>query len=257
MLSLVMEVNHSLGIRFSSQKAKAMKNENSRRLILMIEDDRDISDIICRYFDRDGFRAIPVFDGAAAVTETRRLRPDLVVLDVNIPKMDGFAVLSQLRTFSNVPVIMATALGQDLDKLTALRIGADDYVVKPFNPLELVARAHAVLRRSYAGEGLSEVLRVGNVEIDLENTAVKVAGEEGSTLTINVTASEFRIMAYLARHPERAYSRIEILNNCLSESSNATERTIDSHMHNIRKKLEGSGCHGLIKSVHGIGYRFT
>jgi two-component system response regulator AdeR len=157
-------------------------------LILIVEDEPEISDILERYFEREGFRVLTASDGEIGLSHHQRLQPDLVVLDVKLPKLDGHAVLSTIRQRSNTPVIMVTALADDLDKLHGLRSGADDYVVKPFNPVEVVARARAVLRRT-TGSAANKVLRVGRLAIDpIAHMAVVEDGE--SRMPLNLTRTE-------------------------------------------------------------------
>ncbi len=226
-------------------------------LILIVEDERQIAEIFEAFFQREGFRVVTAADGDAGLDLHRMLAPDLVVLDVNLPKRDGVEVLTEIRRRGNTPVIMSTALGEDLEKLTALKIGADDYIVKPFNPLELVARAKAVLRRATDVDGRNNVVRVGELEIDLVAYEIRLVLEIGAPLTIEVTPTEFRILAHMARAPRKAFSRSEILDACLPQVSNALERTVDSHISNLRAKLDGAGATNMLQGVRGIGYRLA
>jgi two-component system, OmpR family, response regulator AdeR len=221
-------------------------------LILVVEDDGDIARILAAYLERDSFRTVRAGDGEMALHHHLSLKPDLVLLDVNLPKLDGFAVIAELRRRGDTPVIFLTALADDIDKLTALRIGADDYVVKPFNPAEVVARVKAVLRRQHRDDR-SGVLRVGRIELDLQAHIVRVALEDGPT-PLNVTLSEFRILAQMMRAPSRVFSRAELLDKSLPDSE-ALERTVDSHVSNLRRKLEAVGASGLLTGVRGVGYR--
>jgi two-component system response regulator AdeR len=226
-------------------------------LILLVEDDPDIADIILAYFKRAGFRAVRAGDGETALQLHRSLKPDLVLLDVQLPKLDGWQVLTQLRQRDQTPVIMLTAMDQDLDKLFALRAGADDYVIKPFNPAEVVARAQAVLRRTLAGGTAPPAapLRVGPLDIDTESHSVTV-NREGSTAELSLTLTEFRLLAHMARAPRRIHTRAELLAACLPEGE-ALERTVDSHVSKLRKKLEEAGVMGTPDSVRGVGYRLS
>lgn len=220
-------------------------------LILIVEDEPEIAKILDAYFVRDGFRTITAADGEIALQHHLRLAPDLVVLDVKLPKVDGFAVLAELRRRGGTPVIMATALAEDLDKLSALRLGADDYVVKPFNPLEVVERAKAVLRRGRLGnEG---PLRRGPIELDMAAHSVHIVDGDERRL-LNLTATEFKLIAHMMRAPTKAFSRGELLDACLPEGE-ALERTVDSHVSNLRRKLHLAGATDLLSGVRSIGYR--
>jgi two-component system response regulator AdeR len=224
-------------------------------LILIVEDEAEIAEILDAYLVRAGFRTVRAADGETALLHHRMLRPDLILLDVKLPRRDGHAVLAEIRAMSSVPVIMATALGEDLEKLMALRVGADDYVVKPFNPLEVVARVQAVLRRTAGREAGPARLTVDRIEIDLEAHAVRCLGAEGVAGSVPVTLTEFRILAYMARQPRRVFSRSELLDACLPGEGDAMERTVDSHVSKLRRKLELAGETGYLEGVRGVGYR--
>lgn len=173
-------------------------------LVLIAEDEAEIAAVISAYLEREGMRTVRAADGRTALDLHLALKPDLVMLDVQMPKLDGWEVLTEIRRRGTTPVIMLTALDQDIDKLQALRIGADDYVVKPFNAVEVAARARAVLRRS--GGSSASVLRSGPVTIDLESHTVAVEG--GTSVTYPVlTLTEFRLLAHLARSPMRVFGR--------------------------------------------------
>jgi two-component system response regulator AdeR len=183
------------------------------------------------------------------------LKPDLLLLDVQMPHVDGWRVLSEVRTRSTTPVIMVTAHDQDIDKLMALRVGADDYVVKPFNPAEVAARVQAVLRRSRGQDAQPrDVLRIGPVEIDLEAFHARIA-RDGTVHALPLTLTEFRLLAHLARAPRRVFSRSELIAACLSSEGDVLERTVDSHLSKLRKKLEDAGLPGVPVSLRGVGYR--
>jgi len=217
-------------------------------LALIAEDDRDIADIVRAYLEREGFRTVQATDGRTALDLHSALKPDILLLDISMPLMDGWEVLAEVRRRGNTPVVVTTALDQDIDKLQALRVGADDYVVKPFNPVEVVARVKAVLRRS-GGDSGSGVLRVGPVEIDTGAHIVRtVTGEVALTLT------EFRLLTHMARAPSRVFSRSELLDACLP-GSDALDRTVDSHVSKLRRKLEQAGAPDMPEGVRGVGYR--
>jgi two-component system, OmpR family, response regulator AdeR len=223
-------------------------------LILIVEDEPDIATILATYLEREGFRTVRANDGEIALQHHLSLKPDLVLLDVNLPKKDGFTVLAELRRRGETPIIFVTAMADDIDKLTALRIGADDYVVKPFNPAEVVARTKAVLRRFGAGERVT-TLRHGPIGVDLDAHAAFLAIDQGRK-AITLTLSEFRILAHMIRAPNRAFSRGELLDVCMPDSD-ALERTVDSHISNLRKKLEANGSGPVLAGVRGVGYRLA
>jgi len=223
-------------------------------LVLIAEDDDEISAILDAYLVREGFRTVQARDGRAALDIHLALKPDLVLLDVTMPRLDGWEVLAELRRRGNTPAIMITALDKDIDRLQGLRIGADDYVVKPFNPIEFVARAKAVLRRSGLATAAG-ILRVGDLAIDLDAYQVSLgAGAEAIRLALTLT--EFRILAHMARSPARVFTRSELVDACLP-GSDALDRTVDSHVSKLRRKLEQAGAIGLLPGVRGIGYRLS
>lgn len=225
-------------------------------LILIAEDEPDIAAIIAAYLEREGFRTVQALDGRVALDLHLALKPDLVILDVQMPRVDGWTVLAELRRRGETPVIMLTALDQDIDKLQALRIGADDYVVKPFNPVEVAARTRAVLRRS--GGGNVSTLRLGPIEIDLESHMARVAdsANAGHETTLPLTLTEFRILSHMMRAPRRAFSRGELVDSCLP-GGEALERTVDTHLSKLRRKLEEAGAHGYVNNVRGVGFRLA
>jgi two-component system response regulator AdeR len=223
-------------------------------LVLIAEDDDEISAILDAYLVREGFRTVQARDGRTALDLHLALKPDLVLLDVTMPRLDGWEVLAELRRRGNTPAIMITALDQDIDRLQGLRIGADDYVVKPFNPIEVVARAKAVLRRSGLAAAAG-VLRVGDLTIDLDAYQASL-GTGAEAILLVLTLTEFRILAHMARSPARVFTRSELVDACMP-GSNALDRTVDSHLSKLRKKLEQAGAVGLLPGVRGVGYRLT
>jgi two-component system, OmpR family, response regulator AdeR len=224
-------------------------------LILIAEDDDEIAQILTAYLARDGFRTVRASDGDVALMHHRTLRPDLVLLDVQMPKADGFTVLAEIRRRGSTPVIMATARTEDLDKLSALRIGADDYIVKPFNPMEVVARVKAVLRRTMGVVDGDASLRWGPLDINTVGYTVHVACAQGANL-LDLTLTEYRLLAHMARAPMRVFTRGDLLDACLPEGD-ALERTVDSHVSKLRRKLENAGAPGLCVGVRGVGYRLS
>jgi two-component system, OmpR family, response regulator AdeR len=217
-------------------------------LVLIVEDESDIADLLEAYLRRETFRTERASDGSSAVRLHLAARPDLVLLDVNLPEFDGFEVLRRIRETAQTPVIMLTALSEDLDKLLGLKLGADDYVVKPFSPLEVVARVKAVLRR-VGSQAASQPLRIVNLELDPVAVRVRVAGNP-----LDVTMTEYRMLEHFMRHPNRAFTRAELLEVALP-NSDALERVIDTHLGNLRKKLEVAGMPDIIQTVRGLGFR--
>ncbi len=229
---------------------------SGKALILIAEDELEIAEILIAYLKRAGFQTVHAQDGRRALQLHQTLKPDLVLLDVMMPKLDGWMVLAEIRHRGNTPVIMLTAHDQDMGKLMGLRIGADDSIVKPFNPAEVIARIEAVLRRcTDQGHGASHsVLRVEAFEIDIDSHEVSVRiGTRNQPLSLTVT--ELRLPAQLAKAPRRVFSRAELLVLC-SPESDSLERTVDSHISNLRRKIEDVGLHGVPSSIRGVGYRF-
>ncbi|MDR6903637.1 response regulator [Rhizobium miluonense] len=223
-------------------------------LILIAEDDVEIAAILDVYMTREGFRTVRAADGKAAIDLHQALKPDLMLLDVGMPRLDGWAVLAEVRRRGDTPVIMATALDKDIDKLQGLRAGADDYIVKPFNPVEVVARVKAILRRAGMASTI-RTLRVNPLTIDLESYQAKIE-TDASTMIIPLTLTEFRLLAHMARAPTRVFTRGELVDACLP-GGDALDRTVDSHASNLRKKLEQAGARGMMSGVRGVGYRLA
>ncbi len=222
-------------------------------LVLVAEDEPDILDILISYLDRAGFRTISARDGALALTLFWQVNPDIVLLDVKMPKLDGIEVLRDIRRKSDIPIIMITAMSEDIEKISALRLGADDYIIKPFNTLEVVERVKAVLRRTHGSIGKSRTINIGPIVVDSTTHAVFV--KDGSARKhVSLTHTEFLLIEHMANAPRRAYSRLELVDACLPEGD-ALERTIDSHVSNARKKLHKAGAIGFLETVRGVGYR--
>ena len=229
--------------------------DEPQALVLIAEDEPEIADILSAYLQRNGLRSVHAADGRRALDLHLSLKPDLIVPDVQMPRMDGWQVLAEVRHRGDTPVIMLTALDQDMDKLMGLRIGADDYVVKPFNPAEVVARIQAVLRRARPGGGQAapRFIRLGRLQADLESHEIAVQ-DEGRSLPLLLTLTEFKLLVHMMRAPRRVFGREELLVACLPEGE-ALERTVDSHVSKLRKKLEAVGLEGVPASVRGVGYR--
>jgi two-component system, OmpR family, response regulator AdeR len=221
----------------------------SSALILIVEDEPHIAEVLELYLRRDQFRTEHASNGKMALEMHRLAQPDLVLLDIGLPEMDGLEVLRRIRSHANTPVIFLTAKAEDLDKLLGLSLGADDYVVKPFNPQEVLARVKAVLRRAAALQPTPTVLRAASLEVDTVAVVAKVKGQR-----LDLTLTEFRLLETLMRAPNKTFSRSSLFEAVLPESD-ALERVIDMHFSNLRKKLEKAGEKHLLETVRGVGYR--
>jgi DNA-binding response OmpR family regulator len=224
------------------------------KTILVVEDEMKIARLVRDYLQSAGFEVLVAGDGEAALASARATRPDLVVLDLGLPGRDGIEVTQEIRRSSNTPIVILTARGDEADRVVGLELGADDYVVKPFSPKELVARVRAVLRRTaLARAGGPEVLRVADVEVDIPRMRVSVAGR-----TIDLTPTEFHLLTTLVGEPGRVFTRSQLLDAVHGVAFESYERAIDAHVKNIRKKIEPTpGRPRYLLTVHGVGYRFT
>jgi DNA-binding response OmpR family regulator len=222
--------------------------------VLVVDDEPRITQIARDYLERAGFSVLVAGDGTSALAEARKRRPDLIVLDLGLPTMDGLDVARALRTSSSVPIIMLTARGDETDRLVGLELGADDYITKPFSPKELVARVRAVLRRTRGAiEQGTELIRVGDLELDISRMRVSVAARD-----VALTPTEFQLVAALARQPGRVLTRSQLLDAVHGVAFDSYERAIDAHIKNIRRKLEPDPRRPrYVLTVHGVGYRFA
>jgi DNA-binding response OmpR family regulator len=221
--------------------------------VLVVDDEPKIVDVVGDYLRRAGFSVTIAADGEGALASARSRPPDLVVLDLGLPGVDGLDVARDLRRASSVPIIMLTARREETDRVLGLEFGADDYLVKPFSPRELVARVRAVLRRAEGTAPAGERFSVGDVAVDTSRRQVTV----GDRL-VGLTATEFDLVAQLARQPGRVFTRAQLLAAVHGVVVESYERVVDSHVKNIRRKLEPHPhrpCYLL--TVHGVGYRFT
>lgn len=225
------------------------------RKVLIIEDDADAAGVLEAYLRRENYDVAVTVDGLAGLDMAQRWKPDLILLDVMLPGLNGTEVLASLRRKSDVPVIMVTAMGEMPDRIGALRYGADDYVVKPYHPGEVVARVQAVLRRSRKAETQEDILRWQGLEVDVAAIVAAVSNPGEPVHILDLTPTEFSLLATLMRAPVRPFSRQYLLERCLPESE-ALERVVDTHIYNLRKKLEGAGVSGVLVNVRGVGYRF-
>jgi len=220
--------------------------------ILVVDDEPRIAEIARDYLERAGFKVAVAGNGADALAFARTKRPDLIVLDLGLPQMDGLDVTRTLRKQSNVPIIMLTARVDESDKLIGLELGADDYITKPFSPKELVARVRAVFRRIDAAPERGDVIRVGDVTLDKRRMQVTVG-----TQAIDLTATEFELLATLARQPGRVFTRAQLLDAIRGVEVESFDRAIDAHVKNVRRKLEPDPKHPqYVLTVHGVGYKF-
>lgn len=225
----------------------------NRRTVLVVEDEPQIADIVRQYLEKDGYRVVVSADGARAAEEFSRLRPDLVLLDLMLPGLDGYEVCRRIRAQGTTPVIMLTARDEEADKLVGLELGADDYITKPFSPREVVARVRAVLRRARGSEPPAEPIRVLDLEIDPVRFEARRAGT-----VLSLTPTEFKLLLTLARHPGRAFTRLQLIDQVQGYAFEGYERTVDAHVKNLRQKLEPDPRRPrYVLTVHGVGYRLA
>jgi DNA-binding response OmpR family regulator len=220
--------------------------------ILVVDDEPKITQLVRDYLERAGFSVRSARDGPEALMRARTDRPDLVVLDLGLPGLDGFDVTRRLRRDSSVPIIMLTARDDESDTLVGLELGADDYVTKPFSPRELVARVRAVLRRQLPQAG-SDVLRAGALSLDLPRMRVEVGGRP-----VDLTTTEFQLLSAMARQPGRIFTRSQLLDAIHGIAFDSYERAIDAHVKNIRRKIEPNPrTPRYVLTVYGVGYKLA
>ena len=220
--------------------------------ILVVDDDKHIVELIKLYLTKEGYEVKEVYDGKEAVEQAQKYDPQLILLDLMLPGMDGYQVCTEIRKKSNVPVIMLTAKGETFDKVLGLELGADDYIVKPFDPKELVARVKALLRRSTAvqKENTSNVLRYDNLEINVSNYTVTYHGQQ-----LDFPPKEFELLHFLAQHPNQVFTREQLLDRIWGYEYVGDTRTVDVHVKRIREKFREEDSWG-IGTVWGVGYKF-
>ena len=220
--------------------------------VLVVDDDAKTVELVRLYLKRDGYRVFTAYDGIEALRLARESYPDLIVLDLMLPGIDGLQVCRTLRAESDVPIIMLTARTTDRDKLTGLDLGADDYVTKPFSPRELAARVRAVLRRLPGERGPAEI-KQGELIIDSRKHEASLAGNP-----LNLTPVEFKLLGILVKEPDRVFSRGQLIEKALGYDFEGFDRTIDVHILNLRRKLNVEDDHSIsIKTVYGAGYKLT
>ena len=221
--------------------------------VLIIEDESELVKVLKAYLVKANFSVLTVGRGDTGFSLWERERPDLVILDLNLPGMDGLDVAREIRRKENTPIIMVTARVEETDRLIGLELGADDYVTKPYSPREIVARVRAVLRRSSTVPETAHVLRAHNLTVDLDTHTVQRSDEE-----IKLTPTEFDLLAVMAEQPGRVFNRMQLLEVVQGEAYEGYERTIDAHIKNLRSKLEVNPKQPVyIQTVFGVGYRFS
>ncbi|HEX7421318.1 MAG TPA: response regulator transcription factor [Thermoanaerobaculia bacterium] len=221
------------------------------KTILIVDDEPRIAQIARDYLEKAGFSVMTAGNGVDALAMIQRARPDLVVLDLALPGMDGLDVARNVRRDSNVPIIMLTARVEESDKLVGLELGADDYITKPFSPRELVARVRAVMRRSESAAERGDVIRAGDLVLDVPRMKTTVAGR-----SVDLTTTEFQLLATLVRHPGRVFTRAQLLDAMRGIAVESFERAIDAHVKNVRRKIEPDPRNPrYVLTVYGIGYK--
>jgi two-component system, OmpR family, response regulator BaeR len=222
----------------------------TKQHVLIVEDEQKIAGLLQDYLEKAGYRATVVSRGDQAVFQVRKMSPDLMLLDIMLPGMDGMAVCREVRKFSDLPIIMITAKAEEIDRLLGLELGADDYICKPFSPREVVARVKAVLRRTYALPRGTAQAAAGPLALDEETHRVRVQDHD-----LQLTPSEFKLLQVLMSQPGRVFPRDELLSRVQGYGCEGYDRTIDSHIKNLRKKImEKLPGHELIVTVYGVGY---
>lgn len=219
------------------------------QLILVVDDEPKVTRLARDYLEKNGFRVLTTGDGQSALAIARREKPDLVILDLMLPVIDGREVCRILRRESDLPIIMLTALSEEIDQVTGLEIGADDYITKPFSPRALVARVRALLRRAHGEVRAPNVIRLGGLEIDSQKHSVTYTGAP-----VKLTPNEFKILHILASRPGQTITREQLLED-LHGTASSMDRSVDSHIKNLRRKLETVSGESMIETVYGIGYR--
>lgn len=222
-----------------------------KRKILVVEDEQKIMELVRIYLERDGHEVLEANTGVKALSIFEKTQPELIILDLMLPELDGIEVCKEIRRHSNVPIIMLTARSEEIDRLIGLEVGADDYVTKPFSPRELAARVKAVLRRTSRPEANTEEIRVGDLHIDRTKHSVY-----RGKVKIELTPIEFSLLWVFASSPEQVFSRLQLIELTQGYTFEGYERTIDAHIKNLRYKLERApGKSQLIKTIYGVGYK--
>jgi DNA-binding response OmpR family regulator len=225
----------------------------SEGLILIVDDEEHIRELVRLYLEKEGFTVALAADGEEAVRQVRALNPLLVILDIMLPKMDGWDVCREVRKFSETPIIMLTAKGEEFDKVLGLELGADDYLTKPFSPRELVARVKAILRRASPEEPQNndEVINYPGLNINMASREVRVGGQE-----VTLTPKEFDLLWFLAKNPGKVFTREQLLTAVWGYDYYGDLRTVDTHIKRLREKVERDGASPHVKTIWGVGYKF-
>ena len=221
---------------------------------LIVEDEPKIVELLKLYLEKDGFQVSTAEDGEKGLALFQREKPAIIILDLMLPVMDGMEVCKSIRKVSQVPIIILTARGEEIDRILGLELGADDYITKPFSPREVIARVNAVLRRTTRAESGPEVINLHDLHIDLSEYTVKYGNRD-----IKLTATEFKLLALMAQHPGRVFTRLQLLDTAIGEVYEGYERTIDVHIKNLRQKLklqEEKNDVDII-TIRGVGYKLV
>jgi DNA-binding response OmpR family regulator len=219
--------------------------------VLVVDDEPNILKVLSGYLQAAGYQVFTAADGLAALEHFRAQLPDFVILDLNLPKMDGIEVCKAIRRETDVPVMMLTARVEEADRLIGLELGADDYMLKPFSPREVLARVKTILRRSNSNPSNRDIIQLGDLEIDLAQHEVRRGGER-----VELTPTEFDLFVTMARQPKRVFTRLQLLEQALGNGYEGYERTIDAHIKNLRIKLEPEPRQPrYIQTVYGVGYK--
>jgi len=224
---------------------------NIMKTILVVDDEKQIVEVISAYLEREGYRVIAAYDGKTALDMALKEKPDLILLDLMLPEINGFEICRLVRNESSTPIIMLTARDEETDKILCLEVGADDYITKPFSPREVLARVRAVLRRSSNEQANQERVKIGDLDIDFAKHEVVKSGKP-----VSLTPTEFKILEALAKSPGRVFTRLQLIDYVQGYSFEGYERTIDAHIKNLRQKIEDNPKNPVyIVTVFGVGYR--
>ena len=221
-----------------------------KKIVLIVEDEKKLANILIEYLQKDDFQTKHIATGSKVLSWIKRHNPDLILLDLMLPEINGKEICQEIRTFSNLPIIMVTAMVEEIDRLIGLELGADDYICKPFSPKEVTARVKAVLRRSDPDYIKNSQSR--GFEVNQDQYSITLAGQK-----LDLTPVEFRLLSMFIEYPNRVYNRDQILNNVFDDGRIVLDRTVDTHIKNLRQKLQAVNAKSdYIRSIYGIGYSF-
>ena len=221
-----------------------------KKTVLIVEDEKKLANILIEYLQKDGFQTKHIAIGSEVIPWVKGHNPDLILLDLMLPEMNGKQICQEIRTFSSLPIIMVTAMVEEIDRLIGLELGADDYICKPFSPKEVTARVKAVLRRSDPDYIINSQSR--GFEVNPDQYSITLAGQK-----LDLTPVEFRLLSMFIEYPNRVYNRDQILNNVFDDGRIVLDRTVDTHIKNLRQKLQAVNAKSdYIRSIYGIGYSF-